>query len=280
VSPSTAAPAAPAVDLAAVKRRQQETWASGDYAAVGALIPIISENLCDVADLRAGWRVLDVAGGSGNTALAAARSGADVVSLDYVPSLLERARERAAAEQLPVRLVEGDAEALPFDDASFDAVVSAVGVMFAPDHEQAAAELVRVCRPGGTIALANWTPEGFIGGLLTTVGKHVPPPTGVRPPTLWGDEDHLRRLLGAHVDELRTERRIYTFRYRSPEHFIEFFERNYGPTHRAFAALDEGGRAALAEDIAALVRRHDRLGDGTAVAIPGEYLEVVAVRSA
>jgi SAM-dependent methyltransferase len=201
-------PTTPPADLEAVKRKQQATWASGDYSAIGALIPIISEDLCDAADLRAGSHVLDVAGGSGNTALAAARMFCDVVSLDYVPSLLERGRERAAAEQLPVCFVEGDAEALPFEDASFDAVISVVGVMFAPDHERAAAELVRVCRPRGTIALASWTPEGFIGGLLKTVGKHVPPPAGVRPPTLWGDEDHVRGLLGAQVDVVRRDDRL------------------------------------------------------------------------
>jgi len=270
----------PPVDLEAVKRKQQATWASGDYSAVGALLPIISEELCDVADLRAAWRVLDIAGGAGNTALAAARFFCDVVSLDYVPSLLERGRERAAAEQLPVRFVEGDAEALPFEDASFDAVISVVGVMFAPDHERAAAELVRVCRPGGTITLASWTPEGFIGGLLKTVGKHVPPPAGVRPPTLWGDEDHLRGLIGAQVDELRTERRSYSFRYRSPEHFVDFFEAYYGPTHKAFAALDDQGRAALRTDIVELVRSYDRLGDGAPVAITAEYLQAVGTRAA
>jgi SAM-dependent methyltransferase len=270
----------PPVDLDAVKRKQQATWASGDYSAVAALIQIISENLCDAADLRAGARVLDVAGGSGNTALAAARCFCDVVSLDYVPSLLERGRERAAAERLPVEFVEGDAEALPFQDASFDAVISVVGVMFAPDHERAAAELVRVCRPGGTIALANWTPTGFIGGLLKTVGKHVPPPAGVRAPTLWGDEEHLRGLLGAHVDELRTERRNYTFRFRSPEHFVDFFEAYYGPTHKAFAALDDQGRAALRADIVELLRGYDRIGEGAPVAITAEYLEAVGARAA
>ena len=266
------------VDLEAVKRKQQATWASGDYSAVGALIPIISDDLCDAADLRAGSRVLDVAGGSGNTALAAARLFCDVVSLDYVPSLLERARERAAAERLPVRFVEGDAEALPFEDESFDAVVSVLGVMFAPDHERAAAELVRVCRPGGTIALASWTPEGFIGGLLRKIGKHVPPPAGVRPPTLWGDEEHLSPLLGPRVEDLHTERRTFTFRYRSPEHFVDFFEAYYGPTHRAFASLDDRRRAAMREDIVELVRSYDRLGDGTAVAITAEYLQAVATR--
>ncbi len=181
-----------APDLQAIKSRQQKTWASGDYSAVAATIPLISEQLCDAADLRAGWRVLDVAGGSGNTALAAARCGCDVVSIDYVPSLLERARVRSIAEGLPIETIEGDAEALPVADASFDAVVSALGVMFAPDHERAAAEMLRACRPGGTIALANWTPDGFIGGLFATVGAHVPPPAGLTPPPRWGTEEHVR----------------------------------------------------------------------------------------
>jgi len=269
----------PAVDLAAVKAKQQQTWASGDYSAIAALIQIISENLCDAADLRAGSKVLDVAGGSGDTALAAARCFCDVVSLDYVPSLLERGRERAAAERLPVEFVEGDAEALPYEDGSFDAVISVMGVMFAPDHERAAAELVRVCRPGGTIAVANWTPTGFVGALLKTVGRHVPPPAGVRSPALWGDEDHVRGLIGAGVEDLRTARPTYVFRFRSTEHFVEFFERWYGPVHRAFAALDGAGRAALAEDIAELVRAYDRLAEGAPVAIEAEYLEVIAARA-
>jgi len=271
---STAAP-----DLVAIKARQQATWASGDYSAVGARIPIISEQMCDSADLRAGWRVLDVAGGSGNTALAAARCGCEVVSVDYVPSLLERARERAAAEGLVVETVEGDAEALPFPDASFDAVVSVVGVMFAPDHERTAAELLRVCRPGGTIALANWTPDGFIGELFRTTGRHVPPPAGLTPPPLWGTEEHVRALVGDGVQTLTATRRSYTFRYRSPEHFVEYFREHYGPTLKAFAALDEDGRQALAQDLADLVRRFDRLGGGGPVAIPADYLEVVATRA-
>ena len=266
-------------DLEAVKRKQQLTWASGDYAAVGTTIQLVSELLVDSADLRAGWKVLDVAGGSGTTALAAARAGAEVVSIDYVGDLLDRARARAEAEDLEIELIEADAEALPFDDASFDAVVSGVGVMFAPDHARAASELLRVSRPGGTIALASWTPDGFIGGMLRTVAAHVPPPAGVKSPVLWGDEDHVRRLLGDGVTDLRAVRRIYTFRYRSPEHFVAFFRTHYGPVLKAFAALDESGQAALESDLVELVRRFDRLEDGPEVAIPGEYLEVVATRA-
>ena len=267
-----------ALDLEAVKAKQQATWASGDYHQIAAAIPLISERLADAADLRAGSRVLDVAGGSGNTALAAARCGADVVSLDYVPSLLERSQERAKSEGLAYETVVGDAESMPFDDASFDAVVSVVGVMFAPDHERAAAELLRVCRPGGTIALASWAPDSFIGDLFRTTAKHVPPPAGLQPPGLWGTEDHVRSLLGDGVTDLRAERLIYTFRYRSPEHFVAVFREYYGPTHKAFAALDDAGRDALAADLTALVARTDRLSGEDAIAVPADYLQIVATR--
>ena len=268
-----------APDLRAIKARQQETWASGDYSTVAATITIISERLCDSADLRAGWRVLDVAGGSGNTALAAARCGCEVVSVDYVPSLLARARERAQAEGLPIETIEGDAEALPFPDASFDAVVSVRRRDVRARPRARGGRALRVCRPGGTVALANWTPDGFIGQLFATTGRHVPPPAGLTPPPLWGTEDHVRALLGDGVSALRATRRSYTFRFRSPEHFVEFFREHYGPTLKAFAALDDDGRRALAEDIAALVRRFDRLGGDGPVAIPADYLEVVATRA-
>lgn len=266
-------------DFAAVTERQQRVWGMGDYAAVAARIPIISETLCDTADLRAGARVLDVAGGSGNTALAAARCGCRVTSVDYVPSLLARAGERAAAEGLEIATVEGDAQALPFPDASFDAVVSAVGVMFAPDQARTAAELVRVCRPGGTIALANWTPDGFIGQLFRTIGAHVPPPAGLAPPPLWGDEDHVRRLLGDGVADVRATRRTYSFRYETAEEFTTTFRDLYGPTVAAFAALRPEGRDALASDMTALARRFDRLGGDGPLAIAADYLEVVATRA-
>lgn len=265
-------------DLAAITIRQR-VWASGDYAAVAARIPVISELLCDAADLRSGSRVLDVAGGSGNTAIAAARLGAEVVSLDYVPTLQERGRSRAAAEGLALDFVEGAAQALPFPDAAFDAVISVVGVMFAPDHRRSAEEMLRVCRPGGTIALANWTPEGFIGGLFRTIGAHVPPPAGLAPPPLWGTEDHVRDLIGHGVRDLRSRRREYTFRFDSPEHFTDFFREYYGPTLAAFATLDAEGQRALAADMAALARRFDRIGGDGPVAMPAEYLEIVATRA-
>jgi SAM-dependent methyltransferase len=264
-------------DLAAVKQRQQQTWASADYAAVAALIVPMAEGLAQNAGLRAGDRVLDVATGSGNAALAAARCGCEVTGIDYVPALLERARARAAAEGLEIEFAEGDAEHLAFPDASFDAVLSCLGVMFTPDQERAAAELVRVCRPGGTIGLVNWTPAGFIGQLLRTVGKHVPPPAGVRPPPQWGTEERLRELLGDAVSRLDIQRRTFVFRFRSPDAFATFFRDNYGPVHKAFGALDEAGRERFYDDLTALAREHDREA-GPSVAMPAEYLEVVATR--
>jgi SAM-dependent methyltransferase len=264
-------------DLAAVKQRQQQTWASADYAAVAARIVPMAEGLAQNAGLRAGDRVLDVATGSGNAALAAARCGCEVTGIDYVPALLERARARAAAEGLEVEFAEGDAEHLAFPDASFDAVLSCLGVMFTPDQERAAAELVRVCKPGGTIGLVNWTPAGFIGQLLRTVGGHVPPPAGVRPPPQWGTEERLGELLGDAVSRLDIQRRTFVFRFRSPDDFATFFRDNYGPVHKAFGALDEPGRERLYDDLTALAREHDR-EEGPSVAMPAEYLEVVATR--
>lgn len=262
-------------DMTAIKQRQQQAWASGDFHAVAARIVLAAEHLCDSADLHAGWHVLDVATGSANAAIAAARLGCAVVGVDYVPALLERGRTRAAAEGLAVELLEGDAEALPFADGSFDAVTSVFGCMFAPDHQRAAAELLRVCRPGGTIALASWSPDGFIGEMFRTVGAHVPPPAGVRSPMLWGTETHLRALLGDGIAALEMEERAFTFRFRSAEEFVDFFALWYGPTVKAFAAMDDS--APLRRDLIALVRRHDRLGTG-AVAIPAAYTEAVARR--
>jgi ubiquinone/menaquinone biosynthesis C-methylase UbiE len=264
------------LDFEAIKARQQNTWASGDYAMVGGTLVIMAENLCEAVDLRPGQRVLDVATGSGNTALAAARRFCNVTGVDYVPALLERARERAAAERLPVEFRVGDAEALPFEDASFDAVLSTVGAMFAPDQERTAAELARVCKPGGTIGLANWTPEGFIGQLFKLTGSYVPPPAGLKGPVLWGSEARVSELLGGRVRSLRTARRTFTFRYLSAEHWVEFFRTYYGPTMKAFEALDAAGREAFADDIRELLGRFNRSGDATVV-VPSEYMEVVAV---
>jgi SAM-dependent methyltransferase len=264
-------------DLDAVKKRQQLAWSSGDFAVVASRIVLVAEQLCDTADIRAGWRVLDVATGSGNAAIAAARHGATAVGLDYVPALLERGRRRAAAEGLPVELIEGDAEALPFRDASFDAVTSVFGTMFAPNHAKTAAEVLRVCRPGGTIALASWTPDGFIGELFKTIARHVPPPPGVQSPMLWGTKAHLRKLFGTDVTSLDVRERTFTFRFLSAEDFTTFFRLWYGPTVKAFAALEGEARDALERDMTDLAQTFDRLGNG-AIALPAAYTETVAIR--
>lgn len=273
----THAPEATKPDFEAIKQRQQQTWASGDFSVVATRIVIVAEQLCDTADLQAGWRVLDVATGSGNAAIAAARLGCTVVGIDYVPALLEQGRKRAAAEGLELELLEGDAESLPFPDASFDAVLSVFGSMFAPDHAKAASELLRVCRPGGVIALAGWTPEGFLGQLFRTTSGHVPPPAGVQSPLLWGTESHLRELFGDGISSLEITERTFTWRFRSAEEFVTFFRTWYGPALKAFAVLDDTGGEALERDLVALANRFDRLG-GDAVAIPSTYIEAVAVR--
>ena len=266
-----------AVPLQEIKARQKAMWASGDFSIIGTTLQVVGETLCEAADLRAGSRVLDVACGNGNASLAAARRFCDVVGVDYVPSLVERARDRATGERLDVAFQEGDAESLPFEDGSFDVVLSTFGVMFAPDQARAAAELARVCRPGGIIALATWTPGGFIGELFKVVGRHVPPPPGLRSPSYWGTPDGLRELFGETVTEIATTRRTFVFRYRSAAHWIDVFRTWYGPVHRAFAALDEKGQAALDRDLHALLARFDT-SDGESLVVPGEYLEVVVRR--
>lgn len=274
---TTATPTRP--DFMAIKQRQQATWASGDYHMVASRIASTAERLCDTADLRAGWSVLDVATGSGNAAIAAARLGCSVVGVDYVPALIERGRQRAAAEGLSIEFVEGDAEELPFADATFDATISVFGTMFAPNHQQTAAELVRVTRPGGTIALASWTPESFIGEVFQTIGTHVPPPAGVPSPMLWGFEPYLRKLFGRDIARLNTIERTFTFRFPSAEAWVAYFREWYGPTRKAFAAL-EGTDAAetLERDLVALAQRFNRLDDTEAVAIESTYTEAVAIR--
>src|SRR5580698_6089267 len=271
------ATAMPTVDLSTVKGRQQAAWSSGDYAIVGTTLQILGERLCEAVDLRSNQRVLDVAAGNGNATLAAARRFAEVVSTDYVPALLERGAERAKAERLPVTFRQADAEALPFDDASFDVVLSTFGVMFTPDQEQAARELLRVCRPGGKIGLANWTPDGFIGQLFKTIGKHVPPAPGVRSPALWGSKAHLATLFGTGGSVAVTERQ-FVFRYRSPKHWLEVFATYYGPVRKALGALEGDKRAALEADLRALLDSFNEARDGTLVA-PGDYLEVVVTRT-
>jgi SAM-dependent methyltransferase len=264
-------------DLNALKSRQQTAWASGDYAVVGTTLQIVGEQLAEACDLRWDERVLDVAAGNGNATLAAARRGCKVTSTDYVPALLDRGAERTRAEGLDVDFQTADAEALPFKDASFDAVLSTFGVMFAPDHAQAASELARVCRPGGRIGLANWTPEGFIGQLFKTLGRQLPPPAGVQPPSLWGVESHLRSLFGERAAAIAVTNRMFNFRYRSAAHFIEVFRTWYGPVHKAFAALPADKAAALESDLTDLMNSMNRADAGSLV-IPSEYLEVVITR--
>jgi ubiquinone/menaquinone biosynthesis C-methylase UbiE len=270
--------AAPAPDLGAVKARQQAAWSSGDYAEIGTRLNIVGESLCEAVDLRAGSRVLDVAAGNGNASLAAARRFARVTASDYVPALLERAAERARADRLEIECREADAEQLPFADGSFDVVLSTFGVMFTPNQERAAAELARVCRPGGKIGLANWTPESFIGQLFKTLGKYLPPPAGVKSPALWGTQVRLAELFADKVESIDAQSRDYVFRYQSPAHWLEVFRTWYGPVHKAFGALDADKQKGLAEDIEGLLNRLNRAKDGTLV-LPSEYLEVVAVRA-
>lgn len=280
LSSTVAAPQAAAVtpDFPAIKARQKATWASGDYAVVGTTLQIVGETLCEAADLRAGETVLDVAAGNGNATLAAARRWCEVTSTDYVPALLERGRERAAAERLHgIEFREADVEALPFDDGRFDAVLSTFGCMFAPNPPRTAAEMLRVCRAGGRIAMANWTPEGFIGQVFKTVGKHVPPPAGVSSPALWGTRDRIVALFGSEATGIQTQVRQFMFRYRSAEHMLEVFRGYYGPILKAFAALDAGGQAALAGDLVALMHRFDKGGDGGLV-VASDYLEIVVTR--
>jgi len=265
-------------DFSVMKQRQQATWASGDFSVVAARIVYQAEQLCETADLQVGWRVLDVATGSGNAALAAARRGCDAVGVDYVPALLERGRIRAEAEHLSVGFLEGDAELLPFPAATFDAVISIYGVMFASDHRRAASELVRVCRPGGRIALACWTPHGFIGETFRLFSRFLPPTPGLQPPVLWGDEAYQRELFGESAASVTAYPRTAIFRYRSAEENVEFFRTNYGPTLRAFEALPAEQHAALNDGLIALVRRYDRNAGSGPVAIAADYLETVIVR--
>jgi len=269
----------PGPDIAAIKQRQQATWASGDFAVVGVTLQIVGELLAEATDVRAGERVIDVAAGNGNATLAAARRFARVTSTDYVPALLEKGRARAAAEGLAIDFREADAEALPFPDASFDVALSTFGVMFAPDQARAAAEIRRVVRPGGRIGMANWTAEGFIGQLFKAAGKYIAPPAGLASPLLWGNEDHVRQLFGADALQARITRRMFNFRYASPTHWVHVFRDYYGPLNRAFAALAPSAADALEQDLLALIDRFNTAGPDSMVA-PAEYLEIVLTREA
>jgi len=267
----------PVADLSAVKLKQKAAWSAGDYAVVGTTLQIVGENLCEALDLRAGERVLDVAAGNGNATLAAARRWCDVVSTDYVGALLERGQARASAEGLDIRFEEADAESLPYADASFDVVLSTFGVMFTPNQERAASELARVCKPGGKIGLANWTPSGFIGQLFKVIGRYIPPPAGVKPPSLWGTEERLRELFGERIAKLETARQNFVFRYRTPQHWLETFRTYYGPMNKAFGAVNAAQQESLAADLIQLVQQFNRATDG-AMLVPSEYLEVVIRR--
>lgn len=264
----------PAIDLETIKARQQATWASGDFGQVGVRLQIVGESLCEAVDVLAGERVLDVAAGNGNASLAAARRFADVTSTDYVPALLDQGRLRASADRLDITFQHADAERLPFPDGSFDAVLSTFGVMFAPDQVRAAAELLRVVRPGGRIGLASWTPEGFLGKLFETMSAFAPPPPGLASPMAWGSEDRLAELFGTEASDIRSTPRTYFFRFRSAEHWVDFFRAYYGPTHRAFAGLDAAGQEGLTQALVELLGRWN-VNRGTALVVPGEYLETV-----
>ena len=264
------------LDLAAVKQRQQATWACGDYAVVGTTLQIVGETLAEAADVRGGERVLDVAAGNGNASLAAARRFASVVSTDYVSTLLDKGAQRARAEGLAIAFQVADVEDLPFADGSFDVVLSTFGAMFAPDHQRTASEMLRVLRPGGRLGMANWTPEGFIGQLFKLIGRHVPPPAGLQPPSAWGTEAHCAALFGKG-STIRGERKHFNFRYRSAAHFVQIFRDWYGPTHKAFGALPAAGQQALEADLLALLGKHNTAGPASLV-VPSEYLELVVTK--
>ena len=264
----------PVADFTAIKKKQLAAWSAGDYAVIGTTLQIVGETLCEALDLRAGERVLDVAAGNGNATLAAARRWCEVTSTDYVNTLLERGKARASAEGLAVRFEEADAENLPYADASFDVVLSTFGVMFTPHQERAANEMARVCRSGGKIGMANWTPSSFIGELFKLIGRYIPPAAGLKPPSLWGTEERLRALFGEHIAKIETTRRNFNFRYRSPQHWLDTFRDYYGPVQKAFIGVGTAQEEALATDLRQLIQQFNRSGDA-AVVLPSEYLEVV-----
>jgi ubiquinone/menaquinone biosynthesis C-methylase UbiE len=277
VAPTMASTIITKTDFKAIKQRQQATWASGDFAVIGTTLQIVGESLAEAANVRAGERVLDVAAGNGNATLAAARRFAHVTSTDYVPHLLEKGAARAKAEGLNIEFQVADAEALPFDSGSFDVVLSTFGAMFTPEHGKAASELKRVVRSGGRIGMANWTSEGFIGQLFCVISAYAPPPAGTQSPALWGSEPRIVELFGTEAADIRCVRRNFHFRYRSAAHWIEVFRNFYGPTHKAFAALDPNRQARLTADLTALLDRLN-MGGPDSLVVPGEYLEVVITR--
>jgi SAM-dependent methyltransferase len=261
-------------DYAAIKSKQNAAWASGDYAKIGTTLQIVGERLAEAMDLRPGSKVLDVAAGNGNATLAFARRWCDVTSTDYVDTLLARGRARAEAEALAVTYQIADVEQLPFENGTFDAVVSTFGVMFAPNQLKAASELLRVCRSGGKIGMANWTPAGFIGQVFKTLGKHVAPPPGVNSPALWGDKHWIEEVFAGQQRSIAVNDSAFVFRYRSPEHFVDFFRTYYGPVHKAFLTLDATGQTALAADLHATIARFNTATDGS-MRVPADYSEIV-----
>jgi len=266
-------------DFAAVTEVQQQIWSEGDFARIGIGIQMVGEDLAEAVNILPGQRVLDVATGAGNCAIAAARRFGEAVGLDYVPALLQRARERAAAEHFDIEFVEGDAQALPFDDGSFDVVLSSFGAMFAPDQEKTASELLRVCRSGGKIGMANWPPRGLVGGgMFKIVAEHAPPPPGVQPPVLWGSEDRVRELFGDGVSDIRFTSREVRMRHYSPESWLEYFRTYFGPMVTAFERVGEDGAQALSDDLLELMRSSNEAGDAALVA-SAEYVEIVADRA-
>src|SRR4051794_37290820 len=267
------------VDFEAIKRKQQGNWSAGDYAVIGTTLQIVGESLCEAVDIAAGSAVVDLAAGNGNASLAAARRGAQVTAVDYVPSLLERLEARATAEGLTIETRTGDAEAVDAPDGRFDAVLSTFGIMFTPNQQRAADELVRLCRPGGRIGLANWTPGGFVGQMFETLGKYVPPPAAIRSPMEWGTDARLRELFGTGVSSLSVVERDFVFRYRSAREFLDAFRAYYGPMFKAFESLDESNRAALATDLVGLAEAHNTATNG-GLRLPSTYVEVVAERAA
>jgi len=263
----------------AIKQKQQVNWSAGDYAVIGTTLQIIGESLCEAVDVAAGWKVIDLAAGNGNASLAAARRGCDVTAVDYVPALLEGLQARAAAEGLTIETRTGDAEAVDLPDGTFDAVLSTLGTMFTPNQQRAADEIVRLCRPGGRIGLANWTPGGFVGQMFKTLGKYVPPPAGVRSPMEWGTEARLRELFGNAISSFSVVERDFVFRYRSAEDFLDAFRAYYGPMVKAFESLNDDDRNALAADLTALADAHNTATNGGGLRLPSTYLEVVAERA-
>lgn len=263
--------------LEEIKARQQMMWGSGDYGKIAWITVPLADVLADAIEVKPGSTVLDVATGTGHVALAMARRFCDTIGVDYVASLLETARKRAATEGLNVEFKEGDAENLPFEDDRFDYVVSNIGAMFAPNQEKTASELIRVCKPGGTIGMVNWTPSGYIGELFKTIGKHVPPPAELKPAALWGTEDRVRELFGDAVATLTFKQGSLRQNYLSPEHFAEFFVSNYGPTLKASETLDEQARQAFMDDLVELARRFNKYGD-EACSVDADYTVVIATK--